>query len=110
MVALITAGLYLTRGRNDAASAFLGGIVAILPGLLFARLLFRHRGARLAKNIVNDFYLGEGVKLGVSIILFGLVFECYRVSPIVFFITYSTVAISFGFLLLILVRCPTKDS
>lgn len=108
MIVAITAVLYFTRSENEAASALLGGFVAILPSLSFAKVLFRHRGARAAKKIVNDFYFGEGVKIGFAILLFALVFRFYRVSPVVFFITYSGVAMSFGFLLLIFGRVPRK--
>ncbi|OGV42155.1 MAG: hypothetical protein A3F46_07045 [Legionellales bacterium RIFCSPHIGHO2_12_FULL_42_9] len=110
MTSVITVGLYFARSGNEAASAFLGGLVAILSALSFAKVLFRHRGARLAKKIVNDFYRGEAVKIGFASLLFALVFRFYRVSPMVFFITYSAMAMSFGFLLLIFGRGPRRGA
>ena len=110
MITVITVGLYFIRGENEASSAFLGGLVAVLPALVFAKLLFRHRGARLAKKIATDFYLGEGVKIALAIVLFALVFRFYKVSPFVFFITYGGIAMSFGFLLLIFGQEPQKGA
>lgn len=108
LTTVITVGLYFTRSGNEAVSAFLGGFVAILPALIFAKLLFRYRGARAAKKIVNNFYLGEGFKISFAIFLFALVFRFYHVSAIVFFITYSGMTMSFGFLLLIFGRAPRR--
>ncbi len=108
MTAVIAVVMYFTRHEREALSALLGGVVAILPAFIFAKVLFRHRGARLAKKIVNDFYLGEGIKIVVAIVLFALVFRLFHVSAIVFFATYSGIAMSFGFLLLIFGRARQK--
>ena len=107
MTLILTVGLYFIRGAHEAVSAFLGGLVAILPAVSFAKLHFRHRGAGAARKIVNDFYLGEGVKIVVASLLFVFVFWYYRVSPIVFFLTYSVMVMGFGFLLLMFSR-PSK--
>ena len=102
MTAIVTAVLFLLNKNGEAVSALLGGVVAILPSVVFARFLFRYQGARSAKKIVNNFYLGEAAKMALSILLFAVVFQFYRVAPIVFFVTYCFVAITSGFLLLII--------
>ena len=101
MITTITVGLIVFRNINEAVSALLGGAVAILPALLFAIVLFHYKGARAAKKIVNNFYRGEALKIAMSIALFALIFRFYSVTPIVFFVTYAVMALSFGFLLLI---------
>ena len=101
MITTITAGLVVFRNINEALSALLGGAVAILPALLFAIVLFHYKGAPAAKKIVNSFYRGEALKIAMSIALFALIFCFYSVTPIVFFVTYAVMALSFGFLLLI---------
>lgn len=101
MLGLIVSGLFWFRTSHEAFSALWGGLVAILPELVFAVILFRHRGARAARKIVNSFYLGEGVKIVFSVGLFALVFGCFQVEPVVFFISYAWLVVSGGFLLLI---------
>jgi ATP synthase protein I len=97
-LALLLASVALCYSGDKAAlSALLGGIVAILPNVFFARKLFQYRGARAAKQIVNNFYKGEALKIILSIILFVLVFRYTNVMPLVFFIVYITVQMMFWF-------------
>lgn len=85
VILIIVLSTLLMNGREAGMSAFLGGIIALVPSLLFAKLLFRYRGARAARQIVKNFYLGEFVKLTSSILLFVLVFSTYKVQPMAFF-------------------------
>lgn len=89
-------------GTRDAVSAFAGGMVAFLPAVLFAKNLFQYQGARAAKNIVRSVYVGEGLKIIFSAILFTLVFVFYKVAPLAFFLTYIAVVLSHWFAPLII--------
>lgn len=82
---------------NAAISALLGGLVCILPNVLFAIKLFKYQGARAARQIVNNFYKGEALKIFLSIFLFTAVFVYYRVSPLAFFGTYIVIQMTHWF-------------
>lgn len=97
LVVVIAVGALVTYGKNSAVSAILGGLVAILPSLLFVRKLFRHSGARAARDIVKGFYVGEAIKIASSIALFAMVFSFYKVEPVVFFVTYIAVVMTHWF-------------
>ena len=79
------------------------GIIAALPGLQAAglaivayfvpyacsmRLTFKHQGAKAARQIIRGFYRGEALKIGLSVILFTLIFAFFKPLPWVFFSVY----------------------
>jgi len=98
LLVLIIAGIAIvTLSKSAALSAILGGIVAIVPSLLFALKLFRHSGARAAREIVRGFYIGEALKIASSIALFTIVFIYYKVEPLIFFVTYIAVVMTHWF-------------
>ena len=88
---VVSAGLAILTSSRSGISALFGGLVSAVPNALFAMKLFQHQGARAAKQIVNSFYIGEALKIVVSIILFALVFIFFRIVPLVFFATYIVV-------------------
>lgn len=73
---------------NAGYSALLGGLVAIIPNAFFARNVFKYQGAHAAKKIVNSFYKGEALKIILSIILFTIVFNFCKITPLAFFASY----------------------
>ncbi|WP_131781950.1 F0F1 ATP synthase subunit I [Legionella gresilensis] len=95
--AIIALGLLTALGKQAAFSAFLGGLVAFLPSVIFARKLFKYQGARAARQIVRSFYLGEFLKIISSIVLFTLVFIFFEVTPLAFFLTYIVVVMTHWF-------------
>lgn len=54
-----------------------GSAIAMLPHSIFSVVVFRHRGARHAKAIARGFFVGEGLKLIVTVGLFGLVWTSF---------------------------------
>ena len=60
-----------------AQSAVVGGAVAIVPQSLFGFLVFRKRGARNASLIARNFFVGEGLKLMMTSILFAWIWSSY---------------------------------
>ncbi len=70
--------LLLAFDEVRAYSALCGGLIAILPQAWFARLAFRHRGARQARNIAHITYAGEVGKFVLSVAGFMLVFATVR--------------------------------
>lgn len=94
---LISLVLLLFYGKDEGISAMLGGLVAIVPTIVFARKMFRFQGARAAKQIVKSFYIGEALKILLTAILFCLVFILYKVAPLAFFLTYIVVLMNYWF-------------
>jgi ATP synthase protein I len=56
-----------------AFSVAVGGFVAVIPQSLFGFWLFRQRGARNARAIAKNLFVGEGLKLSMTAALFTLV-------------------------------------
>lgn len=88
---LIAIALTCFAGTKAGLSAILGGLVSAIPNAVFAIKLFQYQGARAAKQIVNSFYIGEVLKIILSIVLFALVFIFFKIVPLVFFATYIVV-------------------
>lgn len=74
--------------KNAATSAFLGGMVCIIPNAVFAIKVFQYQGALSAKQIVNSFYKGEAFKIIGSGFLFAAVFILCKITPLAFFTSY----------------------
>lgn len=89
MVVLVVVALVFS-GLKAAESVIAGALVFLIPNLIFARNIFKHKGASSAKQIVKAFYKGESFKIVLSIILFAIVFSFFRVIPLVFFAVYIT--------------------
>ena len=77
MQTALTAGssaiAYTVLGPLQALSVLVGGSVAIMPQSLFGFWIFRQHGARNARAIVRNLFVGEGLKLGVTAVLFAIV-------------------------------------
>ncbi|SDW79372.1 F0F1 ATP synthase subunit I [Marinobacter mobilis] len=75
-VVLVLVGLaFWLKSAVACYSAFLGGLVFLLPHGYFAFKAFRYSGARAAKQIMSSFYQGEAGKLILCAILFTMVFK-----------------------------------
>lgn len=74
VLTLISALLLIWLGWKTGYSGFLGGLIAWLPNLYFARKAFHYHGARAARDILKSFYAGEAGKFVLTAVLFALVF------------------------------------
>ncbi len=109
-VAVLISVIALIVGDVKAAlSAVAGGLVCAIPNAYFVSKLFKHNGARAARQIVNGFYKGEALKLILSVALFALVFKYLNVNPLVFFVAYIAAQMVFWFAPLIIVNRPKRD-
>ncbi|WP_245183384.1 F0F1 ATP synthase subunit I [Legionella israelensis] len=98
VLTLIMAAIwFVTAGLNAAYSSMLGGLVCIIPNVIFAGQAFKYQGARAAKKIVHSFYKAEALKIAMSIVLFATVFIMCDIKPLAFFITYILVQMSHWF-------------
>ena len=64
---------YVVLSPLHALSVIVGGSVAIVPQSLFGFWVFRQRGARNARVIAKNLFVGEGLKLSTTAALFALV-------------------------------------
>lgn len=74
VLAILTIGFSL-KGTEAIWSVLLGGLLAIVPGMIFVRYAFRHMGAQRAQDAVRSMYIGEALKLLACIVGFALVFQ-----------------------------------
>lgn len=87
----------LLLSANAAKSALLGGLVCLIPNAYFAIKVFKYQGARAARQIVNGFYKGEALKIGLSVLLFTAVFIWCKITPLAFFSSYVLVLMTHWF-------------
>lgn len=86
MVAVIVAVLFtLAVGQKAGLSAVYGGLVSIIPSLVFARFAFRYAGASQNELVVRSFSQGSKLKLLVTILLFVGAFRWLEAIPMPLF-------------------------
>ena len=84
----ITAVLFLIN-RDLALSAFLGGLVCVVPSMYFARQIFTKRRIAVASALLRSAFVAEFIKMGLAIALLAVVLINYKeVHPIALFVTY----------------------
>lgn len=88
----------MISGKQAALSALIGGLVAIIPDACFAWMIFRYSGARAARQIVNSFYKGAGLKFLLLIVLLSLVFMYWTVVPLAFFLAFFVAQLGYWIL------------
>ena len=76
-------------GVQFGYSALAGGSIAVLPNFVFATLAFSHSGASSSGKVVKSFFLGEAIKLLLTIVLFALVFGTLKVLFAPLFACYA---------------------
>ena len=68
---------WIVHSPTAALSVLLGSLVAAGPQCVFGWWAFRVRGARKAKIIAQNLFIGEGLKLSLTAILFALLWSTY---------------------------------
>ncbi|MFT5789999.1 MAG: ATP synthase protein I [Shewanella sp.] len=81
--------LFALWGVQYGFSAFLGGVIAVLPNFVFATLAFSHAGASASGKVVQSFFLGEAVKLLLTTVLFAIAFGLLDMAFAPLFATYA---------------------
>ena len=100
-VFLVVAGAWALGGDKQAISALLGGLIGFLPNLVFAFLFGRRDPGKSANQVVRAFYFGEGLKLGLTVLLFMIVFQLPGIAALPLFIAFVAVMAVFWFSLLL---------
>lgn len=93
-------------GWDYGKPAAWGGMCAVIPFFIFARLAFAMTGARMAQITVRAFYLGEALKLISSLILLvvGLAILRLKAEPLLISYVLTQIPVWLGPLFL----KPTK--
>ncbi|GLX78487.1 hypothetical protein tinsulaeT_18270 [Thalassotalea insulae] len=84
---------YLFWGLSHATSVLAGGAVAIIPNVVFAIKAFRYAGATASKKVMESFFSGVKLKLGLTALLFALVFKFLVIIPLPFFASFCLVVV-----------------
>ncbi|MDX3775214.1 ATP synthase subunit I [Chromatiaceae bacterium AAb-1] len=71
----IALAFFLGTGTEAAKSAFKGGLIAVIPGFVFAFFAFRYSGADYAAQVSAAFMRGHSLKILLTVVLFGVVFQ-----------------------------------
>lgn len=85
---VIASIIFLGWDLTTGLSAWAGGMVAVIPNLVFAAYAFRFAGARQAEQVYTSIKRGSGFKFLITIILFALIFKSVQVVPMAFFACY----------------------
>lgn len=89
VVAIIIALIMtLFLGEKAGLSAIYGGVICIVPSLVFARLAFKYAGASQNQLVVRSFSQGAKLKLFITILLFVMAFHWLKAQPIPLFGNY----------------------
>jgi ATP synthase protein I len=95
-VTLLIAGLFLTvGGLREAFSALVGGGISTLVTLYFANQVFSaHIGAPIAK-IARAFFVGEAVKILLTIFLLSISIFWLDVAPLPTLLAYMAALLAY---------------
>jgi len=85
--------VWLGWGVLSGKSALMGGVVALLPNLVFTFYAFRFAGARQVQQVYSSIKRGAGLKYLLTIVLFALVLKSSAVMLLPFFSAYVLVMI-----------------
>ncbi len=93
VVSFITVITYFILGWMPAKSALIGGMVVIIPNMLFAYKAFKYAGAQASRKVVDSFFSGVKLKMALTALFLALVFKFLVLSVIPFFVMFSLVLV-----------------
>jgi ATP synthase protein I len=85
---LAAAICFAVWGRSTGLSALVGGGISAIASAVLAFFAFRAPAGAAAESVARAFYVGEGLKLAVTVVLFVVVFVTMKVSFAALFGTY----------------------
>ena len=66
--------LWLLESRLAGYSAFIGGLIFVIPNAYFAHRAYRYQGARQMHLAVSNIFRAESIKLALTAVFFAAVF------------------------------------
>lgn len=98
IIVVVSVG-FVAGGWQKAFSSTLGGLAAFIPNLYFA-LRVAGSAEQEARKILRSFYVGESVKLLLTVALFMLIFQIPSIEILPLLVGYITALSVFWFALL----------
>ncbi len=95
VVVLVAVIFLLFKGMAFATAVLLGGVISVLPHAIFARWWFAYFTAKAGNRMIAKFYVGEVVKLFLTVILFILVFTFMSVNILACLLGYIIAQVAF---------------
>lgn len=93
LIVIVSAMISFIWGWHASWSALIAGAIAIIPYSIFSYNAFRFAGASNAKRVIDAFFMGEKLKILVTVVLMALTFKIMNVVILPFFGTYCLVVI-----------------
>lgn len=93
VVLTCTIATYFILGLSYTTSVLSGGFIAIIPNVVFAYKAFKYAGATSSKKVVESFFSGVKIKMGLTAVLFALAFKFLVIVPLPFFSIYCLVMV-----------------
>lgn len=94
-VLILVVIFFVITGPKAGFAALCGGLVYIGPGYLYAARLFSNVSARAIVRIMCVFYVGEVLKLMISIGLFIVLLRVFTFPLLPYFLGYLVAALAF---------------
>jgi len=89
ILAILCAALALV-GKTEAFSAFLGGLLCLIPQAYFTVYAWQHTGSRSSQLVARGFYRGEVGKFVLTLVGFAIVFSRVEtLEPLILFGVYG---------------------
>lgn len=88
---VMTIGMSIAVSASWGMSALVGGSIFIIANSVFSKCAFMFSGARAAKMVAAFFYLGEVLKILITIVLFSIVYVYTEVELVPLKLTYLLV-------------------
>jgi len=79
---------FLFLDKYSGISALYGGLICVLPGMVFAFLAFKYAGASQNKLVVRNFNKGSKLKFIITIVLFVMAYKWPNLQPIPLIVSY----------------------
>ncbi|MFT5161527.1 MAG: ATP synthase protein I [Alteromonadaceae bacterium] len=98
LIAVITSLIiFFVWGSTAGLSAITGGIISVIPSLIFALYAFRFIGATSVKMVTVSFYRGQSLKLLTTVVLFIIAFKFLPVMIEPLIMTYIITSLAHWF-------------
>jgi ATP synthase protein I len=97
LLAIIASLAFMVIDFKAGYSAFIGGMICVMPNLVFVIYAYRFGGARAAKKIASSFYRGETLKIMLTALMFAVTFIFIPIAIGPLMTTYALCLLVFWF-------------
>lgn len=95
IVLLLAIVFFLISNHRAALAVLCGGLVNVLPGYFYAARLFANVSPQAIMRIMCIFYIGEVLKLIISIGMFIVLLMIFKFPLLPYFLGYLVAALAF---------------